>query len=123
MTERGNLDLGATDRRAHPRKAVKLRILFQRAGRAHFVEATTDNLSLGGVFIATRRRPLDVGTELSVLLEDGESELMLFGKVQWASDPSPDAPDARGMGVEFHSMGDEERARLETLLESLDGSP
>ena len=56
------------NRRQSERHKVKLRILFQRAGAAHFVNAETDNISVDGVHIWSERRPLEVGTEVSILI-------------------------------------------------------
>jgi uncharacterized protein (TIGR02266 family) len=86
------------ERRRLKRRRARLRVLFQRSGWAHFVDAETENISPGGVYVWTRRRPLDVGTNVSLLLHLGsmERELMLQGVVTWVHKSKP-----IGMGIRF----------------------
>lgn len=114
-------DTDEADRRLHPRYPVKLRILFQRSGLTHFLEADAENISEGGVRIKTKRRPLDVGTELSVLIPLPDGELMLPGVVRWATARRAADPGMpQGMGIGFVGMDESTLARLRSLIGQLE---
>jgi uncharacterized protein (TIGR02266 family) len=102
------------ERRRVKRRKAQLRVLFQRSGWAHFVDAETDNISAGGVYVWTRRRPLDVGTDVSLLLNLGniEKELMLQGVVTWVHKGQP-----IGMGIRFVNMDSSSKELLSDALQ------
>jgi uncharacterized protein (TIGR02266 family) len=104
----------SAERRRLRRRKAQLRVLFQRSGWAHFVDAETDNISPGGVYVWTRRRPLDVGTDVSLLLQlaDIEKELMLQGVVTWVHKGQP-----VGMGIRFVNMDSISKALLSDALQ------
>ena len=108
------------NRRQSVRHKVKLRILFQRAGAAHFVNAETDNISVDGVHIWSERRPLDVGTEVSILIrfEKVETELMLMGVVAWVQKHQP-----MGMGIRFKDVNAELKKVLSDALQTPEPPP
>ena len=101
------------ERRRVRRRKTRLRVLFQRSGWAHSVDAETDNISPGGVYVWTRRRPLDVGTNVSLLLNlnEVEKELMLQGVVTWVHKSRP-----IGMGIRFVNMDPSSRELLSEVL-------
>jgi len=89
------------------------------------IEAETDDISVDGVFVRTRRRPPDVGTKLGLLLtlEAPAPELMLKGIVAWVTN-EPDAESgapSQGMGIEFEDVDDETRDILARALRSTGG--
>ena len=102
------------NRRQSLRRQVQLRILFQRSGAAHFVDAETNNISLDGVYIWTERRPLDVGTDVSLLLKLNhiQKELMLQGVVTWVQQDQP-----TGMGIRFTDVDQASKKILSEALE------
>jgi uncharacterized protein (TIGR02266 family) len=93
--------ISSGERRRIKRRKARLRVLFQRSGWAHYVDAETDNISRDGVYVWTRRRPLDVGTNVSLLLNpaDSDKEVMLQGVVTWVHKSRP-----IGMGIRFTNM-------------------
>ncbi len=101
------------NRRQSSRHKIQLRILFQRSGSAHFVDAETNNISLDGVYIWTERRPLDVGTDVSLLIRLGnvEKELMLQGVVTWVQHHQP-----TGMGIRFKDVDQDSKKILSDAL-------
>ncbi len=109
------------NRRRSKRINARIRILFTRAGAGVAIEAETDDISLDGVFVRTRRRPPDVGTQLGLLLklEDPPQELMLKGIVTWvdAGGSTESEPTSRGMGIRFVDVDDEKRKVLTGALE------
>ena len=114
------------ERRRFVRHAAKLRLLFQRDGVTHFLEAESRDLSLGGIFVQTKRRPLPTGSKVSVLLPVGEEELLLSGVVKWISDDvladndfSDTEDTRRGMGIEFDELDATTREKLAAVVEQL----
>jgi len=104
------------NRRRSKRLNARIRILFSRAGTSVAIEAETDDISMDGVFVRTRRRPPDAGTKLGVLLklEDPAQELMLTGIVTRAT--------SHGMGIRFVDVDDEKRKVLTQALERTEES-
>jgi uncharacterized protein (TIGR02266 family) len=104
----------SAERRRLRRQKAQLRVLFQRSGWAHYVDAETDNISTGGLYVWTRRRPLDVGTDVSLLLQLGdiEEELMLQGVVTWVHKGQP-----VGMGIRFVNLDSGSRELLANALQ------
>ena len=100
------------------RASINLKVEYQRLN-AFFADYTT-NISKGGTFISTNE-PLDVGTEFAFKLDipGVEEVLSLKGIVRWVV--SVDDADERGpgMGIEFVYEDDEERARVESVVEEL----
>ncbi len=111
------------NRRRSKRINARIRILFTRAGTGVAIEAETDDISVDGVFVRTRRRPPDVGTKLGLLLklEDPAQELMLSGIVTRVSQgvSTESGQTSRGMGIRFVDVDDEKR---KVLMQALEGS-
>ena len=110
-----------SERRRSKRYQVQLRALFQRKGTTHFLEAETDDISAHGVFVRTKRRPLDIGTPLTILFkpEGSEKEIMVPGvvvRIKTAESPD-DSRESQGMGIEFGEMDEESREALLQMLQ------
>jgi len=99
------------NRRGSKRLNARIRILFGRAGTSVAIEAETDDISVDGVFVRTRRRPPDAGTKLGLLLklEEPAQELILKGIVTRVT--------SHGMGIRFVDVDDEKRKVLTQALE------
>ncbi|HXA56783.1 MAG TPA: PilZ domain-containing protein [Candidatus Acidoferrum sp.] len=69
------------------------------------------DLSLGGVFIATRT-PLGQGSAIKLLFSLPEGEMRIEGTVRYSN-------KNQGMGVEFTQMAAADRARLRELIRRL----
>jgi uncharacterized protein (TIGR02266 family) len=111
-----NEQAAAGERRRSKRYKASLRVLFQRSESTHFIDAETDNISMEGVYVWTRRRPLDVGTNVSLLLhiEGIDRDLMLDGVVTWVNQKQPS-----GMGIRFADIESETREILSGALDAL----
>lgn len=105
-----------SNRRRAPREPIRLRVEYQRMNA--FFADYTKNISKGGTFIKTSR-PLPIGTRfLFALSAPALSEaVQITGEVQWIS--PGDAGSEAGMGIRFLFAADEERIRLERLVEGL----
>ena len=111
------------DRRRSKRINTRIRILFTRGGSGIAIEAETDDISVDGLFVRTRRRPPSVGTQLGLLLklEDPAQELMLKGIVARVSLPeTTESGQTSGMGIHFVDVDDETRMVLTQALERVD---
>jgi uncharacterized protein (TIGR02266 family) len=80
------------------------------------VGGKVENISEGGLFIATPH-PLEAGSLLQlVLADDGDDPLELRARVTWRrSDPCAQGP--AGMGVAFIGLGPSQRRRIERILQ------
>ena len=111
--------------KSNPRERLNigLSVLFGRSGRGFgfFVPAESANVSADGVFIRTRRRPLDVGTKVGVLFTRGDfpRELLLTGAVVWVSEGESSGAKTvpRGMGIRFEHDGDSRKFLCRSLDE------
>jgi uncharacterized protein (TIGR02266 family) len=106
----------AADRRGSARFELKLAITMQ--GDNNFYTGLSENISEGGVFIATSHL-LSIGTPvvLEFTLPTADAPLSLFGTVQWVRGPDATAPSGvlfgggrevygamPGIGVQFHGV-------------------
>lgn len=94
------------DRRAHRRCGAELAVTLH--SKSNFYTGLTENISEGGVFIATDE-PHEVGSAIAmtVHLADGAEPLVIIGEVRWVRQCAP-----RGLGVRFTSLTDEGRRRI-----------
>lgn len=110
------------NRRRSQRIRARIRVLFTRAGTGVAIEAETDDVSVDGVFVRTRRRPPDVGTRLGLILKLDEhaQELMLSGIVTRVREGENESGQTSpGMGIQFVDMDDQKR---KVLVQALEGS-
>ena len=100
--------------RAHERHAVELEVDF--ASDSNFYAGFAENLSGGGVFVATYvLRPIGSIIDLSIRLAGDGEPLHLRGEVRWTRDASS-ADIWPGMGVRFHALSPENEARIRAFL-------
>lgn len=111
--------MSESDRRRETRAPIELRVEYKRLNT--FFADYTRNISKGGSFIATDR-PLEIGTQFVFALTlPGLSEpLRLRGRVMWVT-RTADGTEANpaGMGIEFQFASEEERRKLEAIVETL----
>ena len=81
--------------------------------------ALTENISTGGLFVATSR-PERVGDRVSLVfrLPNGGAPIFVDGEVRWArTNPLPEARHgARGMGIRFTNLPLSAAARIQEFL-------
>jgi uncharacterized protein (TIGR02266 family) len=89
-------------RREHARFAVDLDVTI---GSEHnFYAGFAENLSAGGVFIATHQlKPVGTKLDLTVNLPDG-SQLAVTGEVRWIRVFNEHSDSPPGMGVRFNEL-------------------
>jgi uncharacterized protein (TIGR02266 family) len=102
------------DHRIHPRYPLRIRI--DLVGPHGFVKATTENLSTGGLFVATKA-PYPVGSRVDLVLRILHAPPMeLGGEVRWVRDAAGGIP--AGMGIRLHGLSTAQREVIESFLRS-----
>jgi len=100
------------NRREHQRDLVRLKIRYGSPGE--FEQAYTENLSLGGIFVATPRQ-IPIGTRIEVVIEVRENQgFRVVAEVKWQRTASFKEP---GLGLEFVEMLPKHQVWLEGVLQ------
>ena len=107
-------------RRRHPRVPARLEVRYAR--RNTFFADYTQNISQGGLFVATES-PLEVGSvfQFDMHIPGVDDPLSLRGEVRWNSQPGEDEdiPVEAGMGISFIFENDDERQMVDDFVEQL----
>jgi hypothetical protein len=98
-------------RKRYPQIALPKGMLVSWQVRIAWVVSTATTLGLSGVFFSTPK-PLVVGDLVKLVLHAPDGDIRAVAVVR-------DSRPGRGMGVEFTSMGRDDRARLRQLLKRL----
>ncbi len=97
--------------RAHERRTVEIEVDF--ASDSNFYVGFAENLSGGGVFVATYvLRPIGTRIDLSIQLAGDAEPLRVRGEVRWTREPSRSGDLWPGMGVRFEGLAPEDEARI-----------
>ena len=104
----------ASHRREHSRFHVDLDVTV---GSDHnFYAGFAENLSAGGVFIATHKlKPVGSSIELSINLPDGV-QLRATGEVRWIRVFNEQSDTPPGMGVRFNGLAEASVAMIQKFL-------
>ena len=88
-----------------------------------FFRDFTDNISTGGMFIATAK-PLKPGTQLRLefLLPKCDYPIHVKAEVAWSRSVPSDGQQ-RGMGVKFHSLSPSAKDKINTIVQCLRSVP
>ena len=88
-----------------------------------FFRDFADNISAGGMFIATPK-PLKQGTGLSLefLLPENDYPIHVKAKVAW-SRSVPSEGQKRGMGVKFDNLSPSAKDKINTIVKRLKSIP
>jgi uncharacterized protein (TIGR02266 family) len=119
----------AEDRRRHARYALSLAITMH--GDNNFYAGLSEDISEGGVFIATfRLLPLGTPVVLSFTLPHADEPITVHGVVQWLRGPEATAADGNmfgggrevpgimpGIGVRFHDLDAATRKVIRDFME------
>lgn len=109
---------GGIEKRKHPRSPILLKVRYRHAGA--FLADYTENISAGGVFIATDLAiPQGTTLHFEVSFPGLLDPIDLTGVVMWCrSQATPDEP--AGIGVRFLPETGERSAPLASLVERMD---
>jgi len=114
-----NADEEPHDARLHERAPAVIRISYESAG--NLMNEYTENISKGGMFIATDDAfEVDQTVDLELQCPGTRRPIPLRGVVRWAGERSPNesSPPIRGVGVEFDLQDPIRRARLEAMIDA-----
>jgi len=100
----------AHDRRAHPRFKTANSVELYPSGQDSPIRARTADISLGGCFVEMPN-PLPKGTPLRIAIWVQDTKL-------WAEAKVITSTPGFGIGVQFTSISEQERAQLQQFLES-----
>jgi uncharacterized protein (TIGR02266 family) len=107
-----------THRREHSRFHVDLEVTV---GSDHnFYAGFAENLSAGGVFIATHQlKPVGSKIELTINLPDGE-QVRAAGEVRWIRVFNELSDTPPGMGVKFNDLAEASVSLIQSFLSRRD---
>lgn len=106
------------ERRIEPRVAVQVEVTL--TSESNFFVGFTDNISEGGIFLATHDLlPIGSQIELEFLLPDDDQPIEVPAEIRWHRPLASQHEDApAGFGAQFLDIGDEEQQRLEEFVAS-----
>ncbi len=104
-----------SNHRSGPRVSVNIEVTL--TGPHNFFRGFTEDISGGGLFIATHQF-YPIGTEFNMVLTLEGQELPLMVKVVWLRESNPlRLADAEpGMGLQFIDITDDQRALIDGFL-------
>ncbi len=99
----------------------ELEVAVSGVGEDNFFMGFSENLSDGGVFVATMCPP-EVGVTVDLAVTVGQDQsLFVRGEVRWHR--TNDAGEPTGCGVQFHSMSPEQERLLTSLMNRTEKEP
>jgi len=107
----------STDARAHRRLALELEVTLQ--SDSNFYIGLTENLSDGGIFVATHLvQPIGTVVSLTLRLPNRKSPLVASGSVRWVREFSESLEAPPGMGIEFEPLSADDARSIHEFLEA-----
>ena len=111
--------MGAAEARQHQRHNVELEVTME--SETNFYMGLTENLSEGGLFIATHvLKPLGTQIEVSFKLPDAPESIKVTGTVRWLREYSPTSDTSPGMGVRFEQIDQHQVEHIRNFLAARD---
>ncbi len=105
----------AEARRAHPRHDVELDVSLE--SESNFYMGLTENLSEGGLFIATHViKPMGTKVEVSFKLPHVPEPIKAVGVVRWIRQYSETSDTSPGIGVRFEEISPREVEQIREFL-------
>ena len=105
----------AEARRQHARHNVELEVTTE--SETNFYMGLTENLSEGGLFIATHSlRPLGTQVEVSFKLPEMSEAIKVMGTVRWVREYSDSSETSPGMGVRFEHLDTQQVEQIRGFL-------
>ena len=110
----GTMDTGAS-RRVHERADVELEVTLE--SEHNFYLGLTENLSEGGLFIATHLlRPIGAPVAVTLKLPNSPEPIAAQGTVRWVRQYSETSDTEPGMGVRFEQLSPEHTQIIRQFL-------
>jgi uncharacterized protein (TIGR02266 family) len=114
-TQRADSGAPESVRREHERFSVDLEVSL---GSEHnFYAGLAENLSAGGVFIATHQlQKVGSKIDLSLRMPDSEEAFHLVGEVRWVRVYNEQSDTPPGLGIRFNELSPEVTAAINRFL-------
>ncbi len=95
------------DQRRHGRRGVEIEITLE--SESQFYSGFSENISEGGIFVATHLlRPVGARVEVVFSLPALSSPIRVEGRVRWVRIHAETSDAPPGMGIEFEALQPEE---------------
>ena len=105
------------------RKRFRFEVAITFGSQSHFFEGKTQNLSEGGVFIATTElKPIGTELDLTIELPPPFPSVWTRGEVRWIGEAGHDNTPL-GMGVQFRMISEESLDTIRQFLAMRPGHP
>src|SRR5262249_7889775 len=102
--------------RVHPRVDVEIEVTLE--SESNFYVGLTENMSVGGLFIATHLvKPMGTTMEVLLKLPDEKGPIRVTGTVRWVRMFSDSSDTSPGMGVRFGDMDAANHQRIRAFLD------
>lgn len=102
-------------RRSSARRDIALEVTLE--SESNFYMGLTENLSEGGLFIATHAlQPLGSPIEVSFKLPQSDEAIKVIGTVRWVREYSETSDAGPGMGVRFDDISTESADMIRDFL-------
>jgi uncharacterized protein (TIGR02266 family) len=109
----------ASETRRHARHNVELEVTME--SETNFYLGLTENLSEGGLFIATHvLKPLGTQVEVSFKLPQVAEPIKVTGTVRWVREYSETSDTSPGMGVRFEHLNTSQFEQIRGFLAARD---
>jgi uncharacterized protein (TIGR02266 family) len=103
------------DSRAYRRLSLELEVTLQ--SDSNFYMGLTENLSGGGIFVATHSiQPIGTVVALTLRLPTSVKPLILGGRVRWLREFFDGLEAPPGMGIEFETISEEDSRTIREFL-------
>ncbi|MBW1925928.1 MAG: TIGR02266 family protein [Deltaproteobacteria bacterium] len=109
-------------RRKTPRAPIAIQVNYHSVD--NFLRDFADDLSTGGMFIATMN-PLEPGTQLILefLLPGHNYPIRVKAEVMWSRTKLTSTDQRRGMGVKFKDLSDSAREKIDSIIKKYGSAP
>jgi uncharacterized protein (TIGR02266 family) len=109
----------AEPRRQHPRHNMELEVTME--SETNFYMGLTENVSEGGLFIATHViKPLGTHIEVSFKLPEMSEPIKVTGIVRWVREYSDTSDTSPGMGIRFDHLNTAQFEQIHGFLAARD---
>jgi uncharacterized protein (TIGR02266 family) len=114
LSPSGTVDT-ADSRRAYERRDVEMDVTLE--SESNFYLGLTENLSEGGLFIATHLvRPIGSSIEVSLKLPHVPEPIKAKGTVRWVRQYSETSDTSPGIGIRFETITPEQTALIREFI-------
>lgn len=117
MTQALNTEQSTNPQKRRRHTRIDLSASVSLNSDSNFYTGFTENISCGGVFVATERQA-EPGTEVSLVIElpDGGEPIPARALVRWVREPNENNDVAPGFGAEFLNLSEASKKRINEFI-------